>query len=128
MMAMKFTVGQRIWQFDINRREYQKDAAGRSIGSPIYEAHFVPMKVLRIESNRYIVATWPEGGYERRVSFLAVTAERGNWVDDAEKERRIWDHVHRYSIIRMIESADTETLRKVAEAIGYESTAKKETA
>lgn len=128
MMAVKFTVGQRIWQFDINRRVYERDAEGFAKGGPIYEAHFLPMKVLRIESNRYIVATWPEGGYERRVSFLAVTAERGNWVDDAEKERRIWEHVHRHSIIRMVERADVDTLRKVAAAIGYESTAKKETA
>ncbi len=49
---------------------------------------------------------------------------RHDFFTDEGKKDKIWDNEHRRRIVQKIEFADTETLQRVAQLIGYDSSAK----
>jgi hypothetical protein len=114
----KFTVGQRVWAFDENRRVYT-ERAGRLSGDLIYAGHFREMKVLAIDKRSYLIG-WPDGKGGEKVGF--AKAERMYYTDQ-DREDRIWKNDHRYKIVRLVERADVATLRKIAAIVGYKEEA-----
>jgi hypothetical protein len=120
-MGRKFEIGQRVWRFDINRREYA--SAGRfGGGGPIYSKHFEERYVRGIEGRSYLIG-YPQRErdgfpYADKVGFQKAES---TFVTDAEKDDDIWRHDHRYKIVRLIETCDGATLRRVAATIGYQT-------
>lgn len=117
----KFAVGQRVWFFDTNHREYEPAAEGEifSKGGPIFEKHFREFKVMGIEGRSYLIDSL--GGWRRKISFVQAEAERGLWYSDEGKLDRIWEEGHRYKVIRKVERATAAQLREIAKIVGYEA-------
>jgi hypothetical protein len=114
----KFAVGQRIWMFDYNHRFYAKSGDG----APIYEKHFRPFTVVGIESRSYLIRRGDpdeEPIYRCKPEKVGFDGAEKLYVTDDGKSDMIWLNDHRHNIVRMVEKADPETLKKVAELIGY---------
>lgn len=111
-MARKFEVYQRVWRFDENRRVYRK--SGR--GGPIYEKHFIPMKVIDIQDKSYVIG-WPDGGVFEKVGF--AKAERTYFTDQGKADA-VWVHDYRLRIVEAVrECRDANVLKEVAGVIGW---------
>jgi hypothetical protein len=115
--ARKFTVGQRVWLFDINHRVYPKGAGCTS--GPIYAEHFRACRVFGIQGRSYLIASFADedGKFASPVGF--AKAEK-RYLTDAEKAEKVYVDGNRYRIVNALERADAATLRKVAALIGYE--------
>lgn len=112
----KFAVGQRVWIFDENSREYSSPAKGRTFGDLIYESHFVAMMVYSIEKRVYVIGTM-SGNLKKRISF--AKAEKLHRTDQ-EKQDMCFVDEHRYRLARFIDACrDASILRSVAKVIGY---------
>jgi len=110
-------VGDRLWQFDINRRKYSGTGLGARI---IYAEHFIAHIITGETPRSWIIETF---GHVIKVSKsgLKEAGRRGfghQWFTDQGREDEIWSNVHRPKIRRMIDGADAATLRKVAEIVG----------
>jgi hypothetical protein len=120
----KFEIGQRVWEFDANRRIYRRDADGRSFGGSIFAEHFREMKVWAVEGRSYVIGLPdPQWAYSRRkVGFQK--AEEAYRTDD-EKAADIWLNDHRYPLSQLVGRCDdVGLLKKVAGVVGYEPEAK----
>lgn len=103
-------IGDTIWRFDENRREYAV-IEGKRFGRPIYRSHWRPCKVTN-ETTRSWVTEFHEKAPKRGVHpGWAFTEEE---VDDD-----VWQNSHRYSVQEAIRKIDVPTLRKVAALIGW---------
>jgi hypothetical protein len=119
-------IGHRVWFFDENRRVYRRDAKGKAVGCPIWREHWRPAVVCG-ETPRYFLVGHSLDSNVTLANCLAKIPKKGVppkdvLFDEAEIDRRAW--VKRHSILlanklRTIECA--ETLRKVADLIGFEA-------
>lgn len=104
-------IGSTIWLFDNNRRIYP-EPRGEHNGGPIYREHWRPVTI-EGETARSWVTSWygkkvPKRGPRQGVAFT-----------DAEVDADVWAHDHRYKIVRMVELCEVETLKAIAQAVGY---------
>ena len=104
-------IGSTIWMFDNNRRIYPKPRSA-SGGGPIYREHWRPVTI-EGETSRSWVTSWygnkvPKRGPRHGVAFT-----------EAEVNADVWAHDHRYKIVRMVELCEVETLKAIAQAVGY---------
>jgi len=113
--ALKFSVGQRVWEFDINHRVYPR-GGGVGVG-PIYAEHFRPLWIKGVEGRSYLVSRYEDGGYPFKVSF--EKAER-RFMDDADRDDCAWVDFHRCRVETAVgRCRDGAVLKKVAELVGY---------
>lgn len=104
----------RVWVFDINRRIYRRDEHGKAHGGPIWREHWREEKVVGETPRAWITECGtkvPKKGAgsrvfafsEEEISRAAYVQENRYWI--AEKVGRLTDY---------------DTLKKVAECIGYQ--------
>jgi hypothetical protein len=103
-------IGSEVYVYDENNRVYERDASGRAIGGAIYREFFRKVPIVA-ETARKWVTHWGE-------AFKKNPYESG-FLTEEMVETRVWEKEHRYKIIRITERVDAETLRKIAEVIGY---------
>lgn len=107
-------VGSAVWYFDQNYRVYPKN--GGIGNSPIFREHFRPIKIEGETSRSWVLA---DG---RKISKATLV---GIYIDQDAIDRECWIHDHKWRIIRSAERInDYDTLRKLAELVGYDDTAK----
>ena len=103
-----------VWVYDSNIRHYERDENGKAYGSPIYRESWVKRKVEGETTRSWIL----EYGYKAPKKPDRIQAQVLAY-DEVELEDKIWKHDNAYKISEKVRSADAETLRKVAEVIGY---------
>lgn len=110
---MSVGVGGTIWVFDLNRRFYTKPSGGRLWGEPIWRRHWRPLKIVGETSRSWILESRqkvPKRGADPTVFAFS----------EADIDRMEWVHYNAYRIAdKVLRLRDYETLRKVADAIGY---------
>jgi hypothetical protein len=112
---MNLTIGQTVWKWDENRRVYPKDENGktRMSSAPIWREHWRPMKIVGETSRSWITDhddKLPKSGpAPLRWCFSEEEIDRAAYI--ADNRHRICEEVRRID--------DYETLRKVADLIGY---------
>jgi len=109
---LKFTIGQRVWFFDDNRRIYETDQSG-----PIYSRHFVSQFVVGIEGRSYLINSGPVGSWANRK--IAFDKAEKCYFTDQERSDDIWKNGHQCKVADLVRRCDLETLKRVAEVIGY---------
>lgn len=115
----KFSVGQRVWEFDENKRVYRKPEEGRIYsGNPIYAEHFREHVVAEVLPRSYLVRS---AGHFATTKYSHEKAER-KFRTDEQKDQQTWMNYHRVMIVEMVrENCDPAVLKRVAEAIGYQA-------
>jgi hypothetical protein len=106
-------IGDTYFVFNENRRVYKKDKANRSFGAPIFKEHFELVEIKGKTSR-----SWLYGHWNKKVPKSApwVVLHTPSMVDD-----KCWEHEHRHKIANLVgyRSTTVETLKKIAEMIGY---------
>jgi len=112
------TVGSTLWDFDDNRREY--DAERRLI----YREHFVTQTIHGETKYSWIVGPARIKVRKTDLTYAYWSGGRRRMVaTEAEVEDACWDKAHRSWIADMVQrKVDAQTLRRVAEMIGYPPT------
>lgn len=119
---MSIKVGDPIWHFQANRRVYAKGEHG----SPIYREHWVEEKIIGETSRSWLVS--PEW---RPTKLAKKELEEGKLdiykLTLKEVEEDCWIHDNQNRIIQHIQYKvkDYETLKAVADLIGYTPEEKK---
>lgn len=106
-----FKIGDKVWRFDPNRRVYPKDKA--ISGGPIYAEHFWQDTIVG-ETSR----SWLVGGRDWDQIKVPKKNPTGIYTDE-QKEAEIWEHDHRYRIVKMVQRCTPEQLKQIAKLIGY---------
>jgi hypothetical protein len=114
----KLCIGHPVWRFDMNHREYRRDANGGYSSAPDWRSHWVRF-VITGETSR----SWIAG--ERWIAFKIPKCDphqRGLAYSEEELDRLAWVNDNRYPIGREVERlSDFKTLSAVAEVIGYKA-------
>lgn len=104
----------RVWVFDINRRIYRRDEHGKAHGGPIWREHWREEKVVGETSRSWITERGTKvpkkGANSRLFAFSEEEIDRESYVQ--ESRHKIADMVRRLT--------DHDTLKRVAECIGYQ--------
>lgn len=119
--APTITVGSTLYVFDQNRRVYQRDEQGRSIGAPIFSKHFVPETVIGETPLSWLLSPQSKPRkVNKKTMKIAATNGYGGWnvYTATQMEDSIWGEENRRKIIRAIERCDVATLKAVAAIIG----------
>ena len=117
-------VGSKLWQFDCNRRIYQKDAKGRSFGGPIWREHWRPAEGVGETRVSWIINT-PGGGLWDSVrvpkkDFRGGKCPRGFLLSEEAIDREAWVHDNASRLGHAVmRCGDYDTLKKIAEMVGY---------
>lgn len=109
-----------VWVFDECRRVYRRDENGNTYGSPIWREHWRKLKIVGETRVSWISSYGdriPKKGGRMRLSS-------GHFCDvsfsEADIDRQAWVKENRYLIADIIRcTTDHDTLRRVAEVIGY---------
>jgi hypothetical protein len=106
-----------IWYFDQNRRIYPRDANGRPFGSPIWREHWVKLQIVGETSRSWV----PRFGKKIPKSEAVRKENRMSQYAFSEEEiDRLAFIQNRHRIATKVSNCqDYETLRKVAELIGF---------
>ena len=121
-MTDEVKIGDILYRFDENRRVYDKPGLG---GKIIYAEHFTPFEVVGETRGTWLVRSL-KGSWEIRVNkkTLCTPAKGGRSGDrfyTAEgRSDNIWRRVHVHWLVRRVEQADTATLKRIAEIVGYD--------
>lgn len=114
-MSEMLKVGDRVWEFDINKRVY---APGAQRG-PIFAEHFRERWIVGEEGRSWLVSTDRRGTWGKEKIGKHHLAKRHHYTD-AEREAMIWANDHRYKLVRRLERCtDLATLKAIAEILGY---------
>jgi|CXWL01.1.fsa_nt_gi hypothetical protein len=112
-------IGDTLYWFDGNTRVYDQPGFG---GRAVYAKHFVPLKIVGENNVSWILERdWKVNkktgkGEARSYSYGGrgfFTAE--GMADD------IWQHEHRHKILREVERAPLDQIKKIAAIIGYDA-------
>ena len=112
--VMALSVGDKVYQFDINHHVYKQEN-GRSVGGPIYRDHFVPVFIVGEAGRSWLVSRREDGNYswKHAKSKLGLMTEKE--VNDA-----CWLNSNRYGIGRCLERCgDAEVIKAVAALLHY---------
>ncbi len=103
-----------VWHFDGNRRVYRKNAAGVSVGGPIYRQHWREVEVKSETSRSYVTIYGKCPKDADGTKGWALTAD--------QVERDVWIRSNRLPVVRAAErwiGNDYDRIRKLAELVGY---------
>lgn len=120
--ALQLGIGSTVWVFDQNRREYRRDANGRSFGGPIRLEQWREQTITG--ENR---ASWILSGgrkmAKRQIPPLRINADDYGaprvLLSRQEVEEEAWAYDNRNAISDLVRDAEFATLRKIADLIGY---------
>lgn len=105
-------IGDTYFMFDINRRVYEKDEAGRPRGSASFRGHFFSVEVKGETSRSWIVGHFSQKVPKKDPWSVLYTEDM---IDDAE-----WINSHKYRISQdVLRVKDGDKLRQIAAIIGY---------
>lgn len=141
MSAKDLTVGSKVWVLDENRREYARNAEGRSFGSPLRRPMWVEWEIVDVTSRSWIAipsyrVEMCDGDLKSERSIVKIPKSHGGPTHIAASngfnnplvaltsqavEDDVWAHEHGYKVLEAVRNADTATLRKIAELIGYDA-------
>ena len=109
-------VGDSIWVFDINHREYRRDANGRSAGGPIWRKHWVERRIVGETSRSFDL-----GYYGKCPKKRDATDKHTFAFSIAEIDQIEWAEEHGREIARLVQYGrfSIEQLKQIAEIIGY---------
>lgn len=107
-------VGDVLYNFDGNRRTYQKGISG----GPIYEKHFEAVKIVGETKQSWVMDRYATKVNKKTLASAMQFADRGYFTRSA-MEADIWSYCHRHKIIREVERATLEQLQEIARIIGY---------
>lgn len=114
-------IGDTLWHFDGNRREYRKgDKFGGS--GPIYSKHFAPYRIVGETERSWLVGEHGKVKVNKKTLESAVQyslAARGYFTESAMQDD-IWSHAHRPHIINLVRRCTPEQLRQIAAIVGYD--------
>lgn len=122
-------VGDRIWNFDTNRRVYRHHD-GRKSNAPIYREHFQECIIAGETKASWLVSSWPNSPIEyatkvNKKTLLSATG-KGNgfgcgWYTDATREVVLWLHDHHAKIAKVLEECkDIQKLEQIAAILNYQ--------
>ncbi len=107
-------VGDKIWHFDENRRQY----AAMNLGAPIWIKHWHEVTITG--ENR---VSWLTNHYDYKVNKRALASGQAvAWVRTfSEVQDREWDHVHRHKILDRLRHTPLpiDELKRLATLVGY---------
>jgi hypothetical protein len=107
-------VGDTLWEFDDNRRVYDEN---RRI---IYRAHFVERKIVGETKQSWIVYPGDTKVSKKDLTYAFWSGGRRRmYANEQQVEEKCWDNDHRYKVTEAVRKTDTQTLRRIAELIGY---------
>jgi len=112
-------VGNTIYYFDPNHREYKRDEAGKSRGGAIWIKHWIPREIKGETKVSWLVGPkWhPDKLNKKKLAAGELTAYAVTWE---EVEILAWVNSNRYKIARKLESEhDASKLKAIAEILGY---------
>lgn len=121
-------VGDKVWVFEENRRRYKQDEKGRSVGGPIWREHWVERTVIGENRINFLISIWSvnrEIPSEWDLKNAIRVPKKGPmpWgivASEEELDRKAWFHDNHYKIKEAVGQVyDYDTLKKVAELIGY---------
>ena len=118
-------VGDELFNFDGNRREYMRDERNLRCGAPIYEKHFRADRIEGETSKSWIVGPHKAKVNKKTLETSLHYADRGYFTRSA-MDADIWTQNNRYEIVRLVECAGVEHLKEIARILGYRETAKGE--
>lgn len=102
-----------FWWFDYNYRVY-KDDDGNQTSSPNERLSWRELAVVDETSRSWVLSNGVKIPKNKPLPLgYAASAEEVNL--------RVWKNRHQYKISEAVRKVDIDTLRKVAELIGYES-------
>jgi hypothetical protein len=102
--------GSIVYVFDENHRVYPEDKSVSS--NPIYREYFRPMKIVGETTRSWLLSNG------MKVSKKTLV---GIYPNEAAVNQACWVHEHKWKIIRKTENIrDYETLRKLADLVGYD--------
>jgi len=106
-------IGDRFFIFNENRRVYKRDDTGKAIGGPTFRGHFEPVTIDGETSRSWVIQKgWKK--VPKSDPFSVLHTEE--MIDERE-----FVAVHSYHIGEVVRrTKDADTLRKIAEIIGYE--------
>lgn len=123
-------IGDSVWIYDSNCRIYPKDENGKHIpnSSPDYRLSWLEKFVIGETRISWIVANsrdakpgqkWRCHKIPKKPEFQS-TEVRGVAYSAEELDAAVWQSSHRWRVIRMVEHCNGDTLRKIAELVGYQ--------
>jgi hypothetical protein len=109
-----------IWQYDYNYRVYQDDDGLKS-STPNYRKQWRRHEVVEETSRSWVL----DNGVKVPKNGKNVVDKQGHYMGFAfsedEVNDRVYRHDHAQKIAEEVRKADAETLRMIAELIGYQS-------
>ena len=125
-MGEIINIGDRLWQFDQNRRVYKKDDQGRAYGGPIFEEQFVEGRIVGENRASWLVKTEhrrdPTKVLKKDLTAPSWGGHRATYYTDAGRADAIWREKHRAEIANRVRAfgIPTDQLRAIAKIIGYD--------
>lgn len=108
------TAPEYIWIYDSNRRSYV-DENGNKTHSPVYRYSWMKHKVTGETTRSWLLE------YGQKAPKKPNQWQRDSYAySEQELEDFIWVNDKALEIAAIVRKADAQTLRKVAEVIGYE--------
>lgn len=107
-------VGDIVYNFDGNRRVYEKGLSG----GPIYKHHFKPYTIVGETKVSWLIGPHKAKANKKTLSSSTQYADRGYFTKSG-MDADIWFNEHRYKIVREVERAGLDQLREIARIVGY---------
>lgn len=111
-------VGDELFNFDGNRREYRRGENGIRSGAPIYEKHFRADRIEGETSKSWIVGPHKARVNKKTLESACHYADRGYFTKSA-MDADIWTQNNRHEIVRLVERAGPDHLKEIARILGY---------
>lgn len=113
-------VGMKVWRFDMNRREYERDARGRAVGGPIWRKHWVEEQIVGETRVSWIVG--PEWMREPRQLSRALKVPKKDWpgslaVSEEDIDKAAYVEGRHRIAERIRDCRDYDTLKAVEAAL-----------
>jgi hypothetical protein len=142
MSAKDLKIGSTVWVLDENTRVYRRTTAGRSIGSPLRRPMWGEAVIVDETSRSWIAlplcrAERYDGDLKSEHSVIKIPKTHDGTTYTAASngfrcplvaltaqavEDDVWWHNNKHQLLEAAQGADTSTLRKIAELIGYTAT------
>ena len=127
-MSSTLSIGSVVWKLTTEIRHYAKDEKGRSFGGLLRRPQWIEWQIQGETSRSWIAVR--KGISPASINQLGVKIPKRATPDEARQlgfalsekdiEDDVWQHEHRNRVMQAVQRVDVETLRKIAEMIGYQ--------
>lgn len=102
-MEKKLKVGDKVWQYDVNRRTYARDEHGKAYGGPIYRESWYAYQIVDETSKSFVLSNGNK------------LPKRGTYVTSEEElDQQVFVHENGYKIAEKVRYChDYKTLKEV---------------